>query len=515
MKNKLLTGLRQENNWTRTENNALTNKSTLDDVLDYFYHAPAMRGQDTTTLFANAFNDNFLLATKALFYVRDIRGGQGERETFRQGLRWLRKNDYKTFIRVIELVPEYGTWEDVIEFVDSGTVWLMVQNQLKNDIDTTNPSLLAKWMPSENTSSKDTIKLAKKWIARLDSDFLFNAAYKLTGKKVFKKEEAYRKVLVTLRKKLQLVETAMSARKFGEIDYQRTPSVAMNRLRNAFSRHDPEGFVAYLESVKKGEKKINASVLYPYELVKGYASVHMEGYDYSTTRLRNVDDVIEEQWKALPNYADSNVNALAVVDISESMYRSVNNNKVMPIYVSVSLGIYLAERNHGAFRNNFMVFSKSPELVTLRNGTLKNKVDQVFRCSKGYDTNIQKVFDQLLTVAIRNKVSEEDMPKRIFIFSDMEFNDPNVGSRNTNYDLIKRKYAVAGYTMPTLIFWNIDSKQIQTPVTVDENGVYLVAGCSPSIMKQALTTTVTTPLDMMMEKLNSERYAAVEEVLLA
>lgn len=488
MTNKLLNGLKQEYNWTRTENDALTHKSTLNDVLDYYYHAPAKRGQDTTQLFTNAFNDNQLLAVKAAFYVRDIRGGQGERETFKQALRWLYKNEYKTFVRIIGLVPEYGTWKDILEFVNDPIVQSLVGMQLLKDRESITPSLLAKWMPSENTSSKDTQTLAAKWIHALD----------LTPRQ-------YRKVLVSIRTRLEIVESFMSDRKFDKINYEHVPSIAMLRLRKAFSRQDADRFVAYLESVKKGEKKINAATLYPYELVASYVNAH-DGYGDN-----DIDDTVELQWKALPNYADSDENALAVVDVSGSMFQQNN----MPINVSVSIGIYLAERNHGAFKNNFITFSATPQLITLRNGTLKSKVNQVFAAGVGYNTNIQAVFDMLLNVSIRNKVAQEDMPTKIFVISDMEFDHPNVGGRNTNFDIIKRKYRNAGYEMPILVFWNVASRNLQTPVTQNENGVFLVSGASPSIFKSALNTKAVTPLDLMLEVLNGERYAAVENALLS
>jgi hypothetical protein len=494
--NALLTGLQKEQNTTRTLNGASTNISTLNDVLDYFYHAPAMRGADTTKLFANAYLEDKELAVKAAFYVRDIRGGQGQRQMFIDVLNWLYKNDLQTFEKVVELVPVYGRWKDVLEFVDNVIVQRMVWNQLVSDRVSDHPSLLAKWMPSENASSPATVALAKKW----------SSAFGMTPRQ-------YRKTLTALRSKLVLVETLMSAGKFDEINYEHVPSRASALLRKAFSKRDAERYVAYLEAVKKGEKKINASTLYPYELVQGYAAVHMgHGYAKNIERLYNIDNTIEALWKALPNYAESDENALGVVDISGSMYSG--NGKITPIFVSVALGIYLAERNSGAFKNFFMTFSKAPKLIKLRANTLKDKVDEVWNAGVGYDTNIQAVFDALLNTAIKNAVPERDMPTKIFIFSDMEFNDPNIGSRGTNYDAIKRKYAAAGYKMPTLVFWNIDSKQEQAPVTQDEKGVFLVAGASPSIMQNALNTKVTTPMDLMLEKLNSDRYAAIGEALM-
>lgn len=490
--NKLLNGLRNEYNQTVTENSAPTLISTFNDVLDYFYHAPAKRGQDTTTLFANAYAENVELALKAAFYVRDIRGGQGERKTFRQALRWLYHNDYPIFVKIVDLVPIYGRWDDILEYVESAVVRSVVNEQLRKGRFSENTSLLAKWMPSENASNKETVALANKWISALNMS-----------------KRNYRKMLSTLRARINVVERLMSSGNFDKINYEHVPSRAAMLYRKAYSKRDAGRYVAYLEAVKKGEKKINAATLYPYDLVQGYAAAHLRGYT-DVTPITEVDDAIEALWKALPNYANSDENAIGVVDVSGSMY---NGHGITPIFVSVALGIYLAERNHGAFKNNFMTFSENPTLVTLHNGSLKSKVDQVFKGNVGYNTNIQAVFQQLLTVAVYNKVPETDMPTRIFIFSDMEFDSPNIGSHGTNYQAIERQYRNAGYKMPTLVFWNIDSANVQTPVTMDQNGVFLVAGASPSIMQNALTTTVTNPMDMMLEKLNSDRYAAISEAL--
>lgn len=500
MTNALLNQMEGKQNKTRTLNGAPTLRSTGTAVLDYFYHAPTSRGKDNSGIFANAYNEDRLLALQAAFYVRDIRGGQGERETFRQALRWLYKNDSATFNRVVDLVPVYGRWDDILEFVANTQVRKIVRDQLRKDRFIDNPSLLAKWMPMHNTKGKGAKAVANRALAVKWANALGWS------------EANYRRNIVAIRAKLNMPETLMSSGQWDKINYEHVPSRASALLRKAFSKHDAERYVAYLAAVKKGEKKINASTLYPYEIVQGYAAVHMDGYGVNP--VRNVDPTLEALWSALKDYVGDAENAIGVVDISQSMFRSVNGNKIIPIYVSVALGIYLAERIKGAFHNYFMKFSARPELVKLRNGTLKNKVDQVFSSGVGYDTNIQAVFDNLLRAAIEGNVPESDMPSKVFIFSDMEFNDPHVGSHGTNYEVIKRKYAAAGYKMPTLVFWNIDSKTTQTPVVQDENGVYLVSGASPSIMQNALQTKTTTPYDLMLEKLGSERYAPIAEALL-
>lgn len=478
--NTLLTGLRKQGNVTYTENGALSNKSTLSDVLDFFYHAAARRGQDNTTLFANAYSEDKLIALKAAFYTRDVRGGQGERNTFNQVLRYLHKNDRDTFRKIIDLVPVYGRWSDVLEFVDDTYVQHIVLQQLKFDSVAEHPSLLAKWMPSQNASSAATISLANKWIKALNMT-----------------PRSYRKLLTSLRSRLVLVETLMSAGKFSEINYAHVPSRASMLLRKAFSKRDAERYVAYLESVKKGDAKINAGTLYPYEIVEKYLT---HGYA--------VDETLELQWKALPNYVEDNdQNAIVVADVSGSMSGT-------PMAIAISLAIYIAERNNGAFKDYFITFSERPALHKVKGNTLKEKVDNLSSAQWDMNTNLQAVFDLLLSTAIKAKSPQSDMPKKLFIVSDMQFDQATGRNSIRNFDVIKRKFEDTGYTMPVIVFWNVNSRVDETPVALDEKGVYLVSGASPSIFKAAINAKAVNPMEMMLEVLNSDRYAVIGEALI-
>jgi len=495
--NKLLEALQVDFNYTRTENGALTYRSTLDAVLDFYYHAPAKRGQnqEIIDLFMRAFAEDPVLALKALFYLRDVRNGQGERDSFRAVFTWLAQNYTNVFNALVPLVPEYGRWDDLTDlFVDQPTVAQFVRATLFNDFDAYrkdgNISLLAKWMPSVN-AGKAAKKIGRKWAKALG----------LT-------EPQYRHLLSTLRGKLNLVETAMTSQQWNEIEYAHVPSRAALLYRKAFSKHDADRYVAYLEAVKAGKTKINAGTLYPYDLVRNY-STYFIGYDRSS---RKIDETVEAQWKALPDYlAGSEENILVAADVSGSMFTGAS---MQPIDVSVSLAIYAAQRNHGAFKNVFMTFTDKPKLVSLsNNGTLLHHVMEVFR-DVGYNTDIQRMFDVLLSTAVLRHVPVEDMPTKFFVISDMEFDSGNVGGNRTNFELIKAKYARAGYPMPTLVFWNVASRGKQTPVTKDERGVYLVSGASPSIFTAALNTKAVTPTDLMKDVLNSNRYAAIEEALI-
>lgn len=483
MKNSLITGMQKNQNKAYTANGALSNKSTLSDVLDLFYHAPARRGQNNTKLFADAYSEDSLLALKTIFYVRDIRGGQGERETFRQALRWLYTNDKATFEKIVDLVPVYGRWDDILEFVDNGVVRFAITQQLRKDRFSDNPSLLAKWMPMANThgnGAKATANrvLAGKWANALGLS-----------------EANYRRTIVSIRKKLNLVETLMSAGKWDEINFEHVPSRAGMLLRKAFSKRQAERYVAYLESVKKGDKKINASTLYPYEIVGKVMSGVW-------------DETLEAQWYALPDYVEGDdSNAMVIADVSGSM-------SGVPIQVSISLALYIAERNKGAFHNYFMVFSGTSELIAVKGKTLKDKINHVQKSDAtwGQNTNLQAAFDSILRAAVQNRVPENEMPKKLFIISDMQFDSS--GANRTNFEVMKAKYAKAGYVLPTVVFWNVNSTNKEAPVTLDQRGVYLVSGASPSIFKAAINTRAINPMEMLLDVINSDRYAAIEEALL-
>lgn len=472
---RLLTATEQALNFTATENGALTNASTLNAVLDFYYHAPARRGEDNTALFRKAFGENRLLAIRALFYIRDIRGGQGERETFRQGLRDLARNHREVFEQILSYVPVYGRWDDITEFVENPKVVSVVREQLSLDLASSEGvSLLAKWMPSINTSSKITVGLAHRWMKALGWTAV-----------------QYRKNLSTLRGKIKLVETAMSQNRWDTISYGQIPSRAGLIYKDAFKRHDGARYDEFLQAVQKGEAKINAGTLYPYELV--------------LKSFGKLDPTAEAMWKCLPNYADTEENALVVADVSGSMCSSYGKT-ARPIDVCISLAIYIAERNRGIFKDQFITFSDSPKVQTLRGQTLFEKIHNLNQAEWGMSTNLQAVFEVVLKTAVKNQIPAAEMPTKIFIVSDMEFNACTSGR---NFDGIRRKYEAAGYALPTLIFWNVSSRNDQTPVTKDENGVYLVSGCSPSIFEKAVQAKATTPLEMMVEVLNGPRYEPI------
>lgn len=485
MASRLIDGMRKMDNAAYTANGALSNRSTLSDVLDYFGSAPARRGMDNTTNFMKAYYEDKVYALKAAFYIRDVRGGQGERDTFLQALTWLYNNDVATFEKIVELVPVYGRWKDVLTFVDNRVVRAMVKIQLYNDRAMEHPSLLGKWMPSENTSSKATRKLARKWAKALDMTM-----------------HDYGDMLVSLRRRIGIVEAYLSAKNYDAIDYSHVPSSAGLRYRKAFFKHDADRYKAFIDSVNAGEKTINAGTLYPYELTTKYTGYHNQ---------HSKDATVEALWKNLPNYADTDRNALVIADVSGSMY-SGSIPKIAPIDICISLAVYISERNKGLFKDHFITFSDRPKLQRLSGNSLYDRVQQLNEADWGGSTNLQASLRLILDTAVKNNISVAEMPEVLFIISDMQFNGTVTGMSNLNE--MKLRFASAGYALPKIVFWNVNaSRGKDQPVVYDDRGVYLVAGASPSIFVAAINTKTLTPMELMLEVLDKPRYAAIAEAL--
>lgn len=473
-------------NVTATENGAVTLRDTGSAVLDLFYHGAAKRNQDITDLIREAYFENPMLTIVTMFYIRNIRGtGQGERSAFNQFLVWLDKNDPLTFEKIVHLVPQYGYWKDVTPFYYSDAVRTLVYNQLKEDFKNPNPSLLAKWMPSINTSSKATRELAWNWITAFKTDRI-----------------KYQNTLSRVRAKIRLVEQKMSANEWDEIEYTRVPSKAMKNYRKAFGKHDAERFGKFLEAANNGEVKINSGTLYPYELVAEYVKQFESMYNHRTI---SVDQTIEAQWKQLSNFVEGENSMLVMADVSGSMFQQNN----IPINSSVGIAIYLAERNKGIWANKFITFTDVPTIIELHKGTLADKVKQVFK-HVGYNTDFQAGMDAILTAAKRNKLAQADLPTHMIVISDMEFDHCGSG---TNFEVTREKFRQAGYSMPTMVFWNVASRNKQTPVNMREDGVVLVSGQSPSIFKNIMSGENTNPYDMMIEVLHDEVFTPVWNVL--
>lgn len=487
----VVSAIQVKQNTTLTENGALSFNSTTSAVLDLFANGAAKRGndQELLKLFTLAFAEDEVLAVLCAFYIGAIRDGQGERSSFNTIINWLADNKPELCKKLLQHIPYYTRWDYLSKLVTNNNVKTdvvkIISNQLESDLDALQQkkpvSLLAKWLPSENASSKNTKELAS-----------------LIAKELGFSPRHYRKVLSLLRNYINIVEVKMSANKWTDIDYSAVPSKAAKNYRRAFERHDYDGYKTYIGNALTGKEKINSGVLYPADLVSIYTR---DSFLYA-----KIDDTIEAQWKQLPDYTagSENYNALVMADVSGSMYGK-------PIAVSISLAIYLAERMSGHFKNHFLTFSASPKLEKLKGDTLCEKVCNLSQAEWGANTNLQAAFDLILETAVENKLPNSEMPTHIFIVTDLEF-DIAVPNK-TNFNVIKDKFINVGYNVPILVFWNVNSRQNQVPVTVREDGVYLVSGYSPCIFESAINTKASTPEDLMLDVLNSEKFAKIRNAL--
>lgn len=476
-----LTNLEQSTNRSaRTENGALSNNSTLDPLLDFFSRAGAMRGreQEAVQLFKKAYSQDKQSAVRCLFYLRDIRGGQGERSVFKAILKEI---DNETLLKVAQHIPEYGRWDEVP--LSEPVVDMLIKTQLKEDIlnmkQGKSISLLAKWLPSSNTSSKATRANARRLMKMLEM-----------------KESQYRKMLSQLRKHIGLLEQDMSSNNWTNIEYDKIPSQAHRKHVKAFKRHNEEAYNSYLESVKKGEKKINASTLFTYEVFD-----MLRGWNIDDSKI----DTADAMWNALPDYTKGK-NALVLADVSGSM-------SGRPMSISVSLALYFAERNDGPFKDYFMTFSARPQLVKVQGSNIKEKLDFIESSHWEMNTNIEAAFDAILDAAKKSDAKGDDMPEVLYIISDMEFDSSRgyyggvSGNELTNFESAQKKFEDAGFKLPHVVFWNVDSRNDQSPATKYDNRVTLISGSSQSTFQYAVAGK--TPLESMIEIINSERYSKI------
>ena len=509
--NTLLNGMKNATNYTYTENGALTHKSTMSGLLDLFGMGAAYRtrtNEDCIVLFQKAFEEDPTYALKCLFYLRDIRGGQGERRFFRVICKYLANKETAAMKRNLQYVPEFGRWDDLYVFVGTkleNQAFELMKNQLMLDLECKTPSLLAKWLKSENTSSSESRILANKT----------RIAFKMTHKQ-------YRKVLSLLRERINVLERLMSAGKWDEIEFDKIPSKAGFQYRNAFARHDIERMqaekevVSYEDFMKNEKTKVNAKDLYPYEVVaKAYNLTNRgfywngldKNYDIENSTERNA---INKYWDNLADYFNGcSLDALCMIDTSGSMWGSEAS---APINVAISIGLYAAERARGPFAGHYISFSRRPQLIETRGVDFCDKVQRIYKTNLCENTNIEAAFDMVLNTAIQNNCKQEDLPGTIIVVSDMEFDAARgyYGYHNENDTLmenIERKWAIHGFKMPKLVYWNVQARQDNIPMKV-KNGVSYVSGFSPVLFEQIMKGK--TAYDLMFDKLNSERYACIK-----
>lgn len=487
----MLNAIKNEANKTRTENGAMTIRSSADYCVDLFATIGALRSAsdaEITNRFIRAYTENPDLAMKILFFARDVRGGLGERRVFRTILKWLAQNKASSAKRNIEYIAEYGRYDDLMVLFrtqcESEAV-AFIAKTLNADIKAMNEkkevTLLAKWLPSVNASNAETVKQAKRLAKRLGME-----------------QSEYRKTLSALRAYIKIIENNLREKDY-TFDYEKQPSKALFKYRQAFINNDGERYKAFLEKVNSGEAKMNTGTLAPYELIRPICELDYN-WRFNPVSKEQID-VINTTWNALER-SENYENSLAIIDTSGSMYWDGNP---LPASVALSLGIYFAENNKGAFANHFIEFSENPQLIEIKGETFVDKVRFIESFNEVGNTNIQKVFELVLSAAVNNNVPPEELPKTLYIISDMEFDYCTENADLTNFEYAKKLYEENGYELPNLVFWNVQSRNTQQPVKKNEQGVALVSGCTPKLFDMVMSGELD-PYTFMLQAVCTERY---------
>ena len=487
----MLKFLKRESNRTYTENGANTYVSTRSECLDLFATIGALRNasdEDIINRFVKAYAENAELAMKLLFFARDIRGGLGERRVFKVILKYLAVSEPLSVRKNIENIAEYGRYDDLLALMDTPVekeASDYIEKTLRADMEAlaqdgedAKVSLLAKWLPSINASGRDTVRNAKK-IAR---------AMKMT-------DSEYRKVLSALRAQIKIIENNLREKDYS-FDYEKQASKALYKYRRAFIRNDGERYRSFIQKAKEDPTVMNTGTLTPYDVIAPVIK-----------RAEITEDersAMDATWNALENYAGSE-NSLVVVDGSSSMYWGINTS---PAAVAQSLGIYFAERNTGAFHNHFITFSNRPRLVEIKGRDIVEKVRYCMGFNECSNTDLEKTFRLILNTAVRNNLKQSDMPEKLYIISDMEFDTCAKNSGMTNFENAKAEFERRGFKLPQVVFWNVNSRNTQQPVEMNEQGVALVSGCNPQIFSM-LKDGNFEPYKFMMSVLSSKRYERI------
>jgi len=494
MTNQFVSNMQKDANMTYTENGAIAMKSTNSDIVDLFGTIGALRSRSASEverLFAKAFAEDRLLATKMSFYARNIRGGLGERTTARVIWHYLATSFPAVMRKNIQYIPFFGRWDDLYALLDTPVeedVWNLIRVQYEED--------------KRAMDAHEGVSLMAKWLKNVNSKNAVYASYgKRTARALHMSDKEFRQAMAALRSYLNIVEVNMSKGDYSAITYSAVSSRAMTRYRKAFQRNDAEDYQKYLDSLSRGETKVNASTLYPYDILEAYGVRGTYGWSHKNYLVCNdFDTLLEEQWKALPNYVEGENNVLVMADTSGSM-------DGRPLMTSVGLATYFAERNKGAFHNTFMTFSSRPQFITLKGSTLRDKISSFEVIIE--NTNIEAAFAKILDVAKSNNVPAEDMPKALVIISDMEFDQGCSYPNSTYHDRFEKMYADAGYTLPTIIYWNVDSRHDTFHVASDKKGVMLASGQSASTFKTIMNNIGKTPYQAVLDVLNGEEYAMI------
>ena len=497
----MLNELRNEANIVYTENGAVTNASTMSDCLDLFSTAGALRHADENEIvrrFVQAFTEDRDIAMKILFFARDVRGGLGERRLFRVILQYLADQEPQAVRKNLGLVAEYGRFDDLLAVMGTACeadALEIIRTQLAEDLEAlqsgTPVSLLGKWLPSVNASNAENNEMGRR-----------------IAKACGMKEREYRKALSALRKEICILENRLRERDY-TFDYEKQASRALFKYKKAFMRNDGERYSAFLQAASEGRARLHAGNVYPYELVDPYLSWNWNchiGQNRSFMRAITEEEkaALNATWASLPAYASAE-NALAVIDTSGSMYMS---GSPKPASVALSLGLYFAEHNHGVFADHFIMFSERPQLIRLKGKTFVDRLRYAASFNEIGNTNIEAVFRLILRTAVKHHLPQEEMPAKLVIISDMEFDCCVRNASLSNFENARVMYEANGYKLPQLVFWNVQSRNRQQPVRMNEAGAALVSGCTPRLFSM-VAGEIVDPYALMMEVVGDERYEAV------
>lgn len=477
---------RTNSHFTRTENGAVALNTTGSRCLDFYATVGALRNADELriqSLFADAYNEDALIATKTAFYARDIRGcGLGERQTFRTIIRYMAEYHPEALRPNLDLIGVYGRYDDMYSLIGTkleDDMWIAMKKQFEEDMENLHAdkavSLLAKWIKTADASSDKTRKLGI-----------------LTAQKLGYPVYNFKRMVRALRKKIGVIESLMSAGRWDEIEYSAVPSRAMMIYRDAFKKHDEKRYSEFIDKAIIGEEKINSATLYPYDLIE-------RSRDYGKI-IEN--KTVEAQWRQLPNYVEEGTNALVIADTSGSM-------SGRPLNTALGLAIYFAERNKGAYHNLWMSFSMNPKLHEIKGETLAEKLRSIDMGDWMGNTDLRAAFDLVLDIAVENDIPQSEMPKSLIVISDMEID--RCGNKSwTFYEKMENKFKKHGYEIPNIIFWNVNSRHDVFHADNSRKGVQLVSGQSASTFKQVMECVGMTPVEAMLKTINSERYEAIK-----
>lgn len=486
----MLNFLKNESNIAYTENGSTAFKSTESCCLDMFFKAGAMRNstaEEIVDVVTRAYAEDPDKTMKIVFFARDARGGLGERRFFRIAIATLVKTASEAVKKNLCLFAEYGRFDDLCVLLGTSLekeVVEMIDAQLRLDKAAMaageKASLLAKWLPSVNASSKATRNMGRRLAALLGMS-----------------EPEYRRTLSALRRYTDIIENRLRERDY-TFNYEVQPSCAMFKYRNAFIRNDGERYADYLNKVHSGEAKLHADRLFPYDIVRAA----IEG-DISPEEKLSLDAT----WKSLPDLTSAkSENAIAVIDGSGSMTCGPG---IRPIDAALSLGIYFAEHNKGTFANHFITFSESPQLVEIKGRDIVEKSRYCCTFDEVANTNLEAVFKLILKTAVKNCVSQSELPDKLYIISDMQFDSCVTGGNNdVLFHTMRKLYSQNGYELPEVIFWNVNSRCDAMPVTRSETGAALVSGYSPAIFDTVMGDNCS-PETVMDKILSSDRYAHI------